>query len=144
MELGCGQTRSFLTPGIGFGGFAFLGYAGSVGFSIGPGGRPPRKIDASFPLSRALGLGLRNQSAAKATSATSALKSTCPAHPSRSSGKSSWGGTGSLRLKESGNGKEKDSQCVFYLSPLISSGRGDHAALLRTFDYGFSLVLARF
>ena len=78
MELGCGQTRSFVTPGIGFGGLAYRGYAGSVGFSIGPGGCPRRKIVTDFPLPRVLGLELRIQGAAKATSTHSARKSIGP------------------------------------------------------------------
>ena len=75
MELGCGQARGPATPGIGFGGLAYLGYARSVRFSIGPGRRPRRKIDAYSSVPRVFGLGLHNQGAAKATSAHSVRKS---------------------------------------------------------------------
>ena len=37
---------------------------------------------------------------------------------------------GSLRVMDSGSGKEKDSKCALRISPLeILSGNGDHAAL---------------
>ena len=75
MELGCSQTRGPATPGIGFGGLAYLGYAGSVGFSIGPGRCPSRKIDAYSSVPRVLGLELLNQGTAKASSAHSVRKS---------------------------------------------------------------------
>ena len=72
MELDCDQTRSFVTPGLGFGGLAPRGYTGAVGFSIGPGRCPSRQIVADLPFPRVPGSELYIQGAAKTSSAHSA------------------------------------------------------------------------